>query len=173
MVRPSQGAKGIFVRHSLEDLKKLETEGSQQQRILSVKKANRGSCGLGEVGSPGEGYPLKQSAERESRKEQCKSHKCDKLTDEPIILEGTIEDYQVRRILVDGGSSLEIMRNVPPSRNNRPSSNHGKGRKKQKCANGIWNNKMSLAVQRHNRKDRNEEPQSGWLYHPFYDQIPH
>ncbi|GJR28734.1 reverse transcriptase domain-containing protein [Tanacetum coccineum] len=31
------------------------------------------------------------------------------LMDEPIILKGTIEDYQVRRILVDGGSSSEIM----------------------------------------------------------------
>ncbi|GJX85523.1 hypothetical protein Tco_0336297 [Tanacetum coccineum] len=91
------------------------------------------------------------------------------LMDEPIILKGTIEDYQVRRILVDGGSSSEIMRNVPPSRNNRPSSNHGKGRKKQNCANGICNSKMPLAVQRHNRKDQNEEPRSGWLYHPFYD----
>ncbi|GJY91318.1 hypothetical protein Tco_0506514 [Tanacetum coccineum] len=32
-----------------------------------------------------------------------------RLTDEPIILEGRIEDHQVRRILVDGGSSLDIM----------------------------------------------------------------
>ncbi|GJQ89125.1 reverse transcriptase domain-containing protein [Tanacetum coccineum] len=51
-------------------------------------------------------------------------------------------------------------RNVPPFRNNRPSSNHGKGRKKQNSANGICNNKMSFVVQRHNRKDRNEKPQS-------------
>ncbi|GKC44904.1 hypothetical protein Tco_1062626, partial [Tanacetum coccineum] len=32
-----------------------------------------------------------------------------RLTDEPIILEGRIEDHQVQRILVDGGSSSEIM----------------------------------------------------------------
>ncbi|GKB04778.1 hypothetical protein Tco_0832973 [Tanacetum coccineum] len=31
------------------------------------------------------------------------------LTDAPIILEGTIEGYNVRRIYVDGGSSSEIM----------------------------------------------------------------
>ncbi|GJV36172.1 hypothetical protein Tco_1408649 [Tanacetum coccineum] len=31
------------------------------------------------------------------------------LTDAPIILEGTIEGYHVRRIYVDGGSSSEIM----------------------------------------------------------------
>nr|GEZ31440.1 reverse transcriptase domain-containing protein [Tanacetum cinerariifolium] len=32
-----------------------------------------------------------------------------RLTDEPIILEGRIEDHRVRRILVDGRSSSEIM----------------------------------------------------------------
>ncbi|GKD15370.1 hypothetical protein Tco_1199777, partial [Tanacetum coccineum] len=30
-----------------------------------------------------------------------------RLTNEPIILEGMIEDHQVRRIIVDGGSLLE------------------------------------------------------------------
>ncbi|GKB57221.1 hypothetical protein Tco_0913407 [Tanacetum coccineum] len=64
-----------------------------------------------------------------------------------------------------------LRRNVPPFRNNIPSSNYGKGRKEQNGANGICNSKMSFAVQRHNRKDRNEKPQSGRLYHPFYDQI--
>nr|GEU92831.1 reverse transcriptase domain-containing protein [Tanacetum cinerariifolium] len=49
--------------------------------------------------------------------------------------------------------------NVPPFRNNRPLSNHGKGRKNQNCANGIYNNKMSFTKQCHNRKDWNEEPQ--------------
>ncbi|GKB23521.1 hypothetical protein Tco_0862922, partial [Tanacetum coccineum] len=34
------------------------------------------------------------------------------LTDELIILEGIIEDHQVRRILVDGESSLEIMYDI-------------------------------------------------------------
>ncbi|GKD47803.1 reverse transcriptase domain-containing protein [Tanacetum coccineum] len=91
-----------------------------------------------EVGRSSKGYPLEQPEERESRKEQRKSHKHDKgrgnrkrpfegersgltdeltfpaiprnqLTDEPIIFEGRIEDHQVQRILVDGGSSSEIM----------------------------------------------------------------
>ncbi|GJS59253.1 reverse transcriptase domain-containing protein, partial [Tanacetum coccineum] len=82
--------------------------GSQHQRLLLVKKANRGSCGLGEVGSPGEGNLSKQPEERESWKEQ---HELtfpvipqNQLTDKPIILEGMIEGRQVRRILVNGGS---------------------------------------------------------------------
>ncbi|GJW55625.1 hypothetical protein Tco_0099710 [Tanacetum coccineum] len=52
-------------------------------------------------------------------------------------------------------------RNVSFSRNNRSLSNYGKGRNKQNGANGVCDNKMSLAIQRHNRKDRNETPQSG------------
>ncbi|GKE93310.1 hypothetical protein Tco_1574405 [Tanacetum coccineum] len=56
-----------------------------------------------------------------------------KLTDKPIILKGIIEGNQVRRILIDGGSSSEIMyfgRNISPPGGNRSSSNYGKGRKK-------------------------------------------
>ncbi|GKB03817.1 reverse transcriptase domain-containing protein [Tanacetum coccineum] len=53
-----------------------------------------------------------------------------------------------------------LRRNRPPSGNNRPSSNHGKGRKEQNDANGVCNNKMSFTVQRNNRKDRNEKPRS-------------
>ncbi|GKA25012.1 reverse transcriptase domain-containing protein [Tanacetum coccineum] len=111
------------------------------------------------------------------------------LMDEPIILEGIIEGNQVRRILVDGGSSLEIMyehcfrgHNVNIRLRLRScrasmlgfsretyhplgvinlSSNYGKGSKKQNGANGVCDNKMSFAIQRHNRKDRNEKPQSG------------
>ncbi|GKC40872.1 hypothetical protein Tco_1053256 [Tanacetum coccineum] len=93
------------------------------------------------------------------------------VTDKPIILEGTIEDHQTKKMQRSVGRFLG--RSVLSFRNNRPSSNHGKGKKKQKCANGICNNKMSFTVQRHNRKDRNEKPRSGWLYHLFYDQISH
>ncbi|GJZ76243.1 reverse transcriptase domain-containing protein [Tanacetum coccineum] len=81
------------------------------------------------------------------------------LTDEPILLEGIIKGNQVQRILVDGGSSF-FGRNISPPGGNRPSSNYGKGRKKQDGANRVRNNKMSFAVQRHNRKGRNEKPRS-------------
>nr|GEU93406.1 hypothetical protein [Tanacetum cinerariifolium]GEU93418.1 hypothetical protein [Tanacetum cinerariifolium]GEZ40659.1 hypothetical protein [Tanacetum cinerariifolium] len=64
-------------------------------------------------------------------------------------------------------------RNVSSSGKNRSSNNYGKGRKKQNGANGVRDNKMSFAIQRHNRNDRNETPRSGRFYHPFYDQIPH
>nr|GEY42892.1 hypothetical protein [Tanacetum cinerariifolium] len=56
----------------------IRGEGSQHQRMLSVKKLNRGSCGLGEVGSSGEGHPLKQPAKWELWKEWCKGYKHDK-----------------------------------------------------------------------------------------------
>ncbi|GJT39328.1 reverse transcriptase domain-containing protein [Tanacetum coccineum] len=39
-------------------------------------------------------------------------------------------------------------------------NNHGKGMKEQNGANGVCYNKMLFAVQHHNRKDRNEKPQS-------------
>ncbi|GJQ98215.1 hypothetical protein Tco_0009354 [Tanacetum coccineum] len=74
---------------TLKEILAMESgQGSQHQRLLSIKKANRRSCGLEEVGSSGEGHPPEQPAEWESGKERCN---------------------QVRRILVDGGSSSEIM----------------------------------------------------------------
>nr|GEU62833.1 reverse transcriptase domain-containing protein [Tanacetum cinerariifolium] len=68
---------------------------SQHQQLLSAKKANRGSCGLGEVGLPGKGHPPEQPEERKSRKEQLIPR--NQLTDEPIILEGMIEDHSWRQ----------------------------------------------------------------------------
>ncbi|GJZ62915.1 hypothetical protein Tco_0619336 [Tanacetum coccineum] len=53
-----------------------------------------------------------------------------------------------------------LRRNIPPSGNNRPSSNYRKGRKEQNGANRVCNNKISFVVQHHNRKDRNEKPES-------------
>nr|GEY39686.1 reverse transcriptase domain-containing protein [Tanacetum cinerariifolium] len=79
-----------------QDLKEILAmeSGSQHQRLLLVKKANRGSCGLEKVGPSGERYPPNQLKEQKPRKEQCK---------------GIIKGNKVRRILVDGGSSSEIM----------------------------------------------------------------
>ncbi|GJY34320.1 reverse transcriptase domain-containing protein [Tanacetum coccineum] len=51
-------------------------------------------------------------------------------------------------------------RNVSFFGNNKSSSNYGKGMKKQNGANGVRDNKMSFAIQCHNRKDRNKKPQS-------------
>nr|GEX42848.1 reverse transcriptase domain-containing protein [Tanacetum cinerariifolium] len=64
-----------------------------------------------------------------------------RLTEEPIILKGMIEDHQVRRILVDSESS----RNIPPFGDNRPSSNYERGRKKQNDVDGVRDCKMSFA----------------------------
>nr|GEV83964.1 hypothetical protein [Tanacetum cinerariifolium] len=108
-----------------------------------------------------------------------------RLTDEPIIWEGRIEDHQVRRILVDGKSSSEIMygpccKNLNVNIRSRLRrciaplidflgetyhplgiSNYGRGKKEQNGTDGVYDSKMSFVVQRHNRKDQNEKPQSG------------
>nr|GEW08596.1 hypothetical protein [Tanacetum cinerariifolium] len=55
LVRPSQGDKGYRPQH---------------QRLLSVKEANRGSRGLGKIGSSSEGHPPKQLVDWEPTKER-------------------------------------------------------------------------------------------------------
>ncbi|GJX97824.1 hypothetical protein Tco_0353622 [Tanacetum coccineum] len=82
-----------------------------------------------------------------------------RLTDEPIILKGMIEDHQAKKL--QSSTDMFLGRNIPPFGDNRPSSNYGRGRKEKNSADGVYNSKMSFAVQRHNRKDRNEKPQSG------------
>ncbi|GKD92675.1 reverse transcriptase domain-containing protein [Tanacetum coccineum] len=69
---------------TLKEILAMES-GSQHQRLLLVKKENRGSCGFGKVGPSDERYPRDQSEEQKPRKKQ------------------------FRRILVDGGSSSKIM----------------------------------------------------------------
>ncbi|GKA44422.1 hypothetical protein Tco_0737146 [Tanacetum coccineum] len=99
------------------------------------------------------GYPPEQPEERESRKEQRKSHK----HDEPIILEGMIEDHQAKKM--QSSANRFLGRNVPPFGDYRPSSNYGRDRKEQNGADRVCDSKMSFAIQRHNRKDQNEKPQ--------------
>ncbi|GKB22761.1 reverse transcriptase domain-containing protein, partial [Tanacetum coccineum] len=158
----------------------LAMERSQHQRLLSVKKANRGSCGLGEVSPSGERYPqnnqknesqgrnmIREGGNRKRPFEEERFGLTDELTfpaipqnqltDEPIILEGVIAGKQK----MQSSAGRFLKRNVSSSRNNRPSSNYRKGRKKQNGANGVRDNKMSFAIQCHNMKDRNKKPQSG------------
>ncbi|GJQ95028.1 hypothetical protein Tco_0006167 [Tanacetum coccineum] len=78
------------------------------------------------------------------------------LTDEHIILEGVIKGNQK----MQSSNGRFFRRNVSSSGNNRSSSNYGKGRKKQNDANGVCDNKMLFTIQSHNRKDKNEKPQS-------------
>ncbi|GJS62419.1 hypothetical protein Tco_0657203 [Tanacetum coccineum] len=58
-------------------------------------------------------------------------------------------------------ASRFFKRNVSSYGNNRSSSKCWKGKKKKNGANGVRDNKMSFSIQCHNRKDRNEKPQSG------------
>ncbi|GJQ98526.1 hypothetical protein Tco_0009665 [Tanacetum coccineum] len=81
-----------------------------------------------------------------------------RLTDEPIILEGRIEDHQTKKM--QSSADRFLRRNVPPFGSNRPSSNNKRGRKEQNGSNGVFNSKMSFVVQRHNRKDQNEKPRN-------------
>ncbi|GKD23749.1 hypothetical protein Tco_1225452 [Tanacetum coccineum] len=95
------------------------------------------------------------------------------LTDKPIILEGVIAGKQK----MQSSAGRFLKRNVSSSRNNRPSSNFGKGRKKQNGANGVRDNKMSFTIRCHNRKDRNEKPQREkvfrWLKEGMIRKVQH
>ncbi|GJY46806.1 hypothetical protein Tco_0435869 [Tanacetum coccineum] len=62
---------------TLKEILAMES-GSQHQRLLLVKKENKGSCGFGKVGPSDERYPRDQSEEQKPRKKQCKCHKHDK-----------------------------------------------------------------------------------------------
>ncbi|GJW93900.1 reverse transcriptase domain-containing protein [Tanacetum coccineum] len=79
-----------------------------------------------------------------------------RLTDEPIILEVMIEDHQAKKVQISADRFLK--RNVPPVGDNRPSSNYGRDIKEQNDDDGVCDSKVSFAVKRHNRKDRNEKP---------------
>nr|GEX27151.1 reverse transcriptase domain-containing protein [Tanacetum cinerariifolium] len=93
-----------------------------------------------EVGPSGKGYLPEQPEERGLRKEERIPR--NRLTDEPIILEGRIEDHHAKTKKMQSSVDRFLRRNVPPFENNRPSSNYGKGRKEQYGANGIYNKKL-------------------------------
>nr|GEY49008.1 reverse transcriptase domain-containing protein [Tanacetum cinerariifolium] len=115
-----------------------EMKWPQHQRLLSVKKADRKAVASGKLahlvkdicqnnqrnGSHGRNNVKVINIVRggRNRKRPFKGERSsltdeltflaipqNRLTDEPIILEGMIEDHQVRRILVNIGSSSEIM----------------------------------------------------------------
>ncbi|GJV11125.1 hypothetical protein Tco_1352666 [Tanacetum coccineum] len=76
------------------------------------------------------------------------------LTDRPIILEGDIEGYHVRRIYVYGGSSSEIIVG-----------------EKQNYATGVRNSKVSLTLPHDNGKDEHKKPRGCRFHHLFNDQV--
>ncbi|GJX07369.1 reverse transcriptase domain-containing protein, partial [Tanacetum coccineum] len=83
-----------------------------------------------------------------------------RLTNEPIILEGTIEGHHVRRIHIDKGRSSEIMflkRSIPSLGFGRPSGDHERGRKKQNSANGIRNSKVGGNKARSSKSTSSDE----------------
>ncbi|GKE78496.1 hypothetical protein Tco_1544616, partial [Tanacetum coccineum] len=90
------------------------------------------------------------------------------LTDEPIKLEVMIEGHQKMQVFVD----RFLRRSIPSLGFGKPSIDHGRGRKKQDCANGIRNSKVSFTIKCHNGKNRDEKSWSGGFDHPFYDQVP-
>ncbi|GJV13526.1 hypothetical protein Tco_1355067 [Tanacetum coccineum] len=75
---PRKDTFTLLIKTLKEILAMESRQRPQHQRLLSVKKADRRSYGLRDVGPSGKGYPLEQPEERESRKEQRKSHKHDK-----------------------------------------------------------------------------------------------
>nr|GEW77126.1 hypothetical protein [Tanacetum cinerariifolium] len=75
-----------------------------------------------------------------------------RLTDKPIILKGMIEGHQVKKMQVFIGRFLG--QSIPSLGFGRPSSDYGKGRKKQDCANGICNSKVSFTIKCHMGRTR-------------------
>ncbi|GKD29399.1 hypothetical protein Tco_1240177 [Tanacetum coccineum] len=61
------------------------------------------------------------------------------LMNEPIILEGMIEDHQAKKMQISANRFLG--RNVPPFGDYRPSSNYKRGRKEQNGADGVCDRK--------------------------------
>nr|GEY02764.1 hypothetical protein [Tanacetum cinerariifolium] len=195
-----KGSKDTFVRHGSKDLKEAKIDEAQgkhegiwgctlliPEKTLSPRLPRLRKKSSPWIANPGRNgvkvvNMIRQEGTRKRSFEERRFSVMSKVTfptilrsqliDEPVILEGIKEENQLRRILVDGGSSSEIMGNISSLRSNRSSSNFRKGRKKQDGANGVSNNKMSVVIQNHNRKDQNKKPLSGF-YHPLHDQIPH
>ncbi|GJU25827.1 hypothetical protein Tco_1164448 [Tanacetum coccineum] len=96
--------------------------GSQHQLLLSVKKANRESCGLEKVSPSGERYPPNQSKERKPRKEQCEGNKHDKRRRKS-------QKVKIQKMQSSDGRLFK--RNTSSPRSNRSLSKYGKSRKNQ------------------------------------------
>nr|GEW94035.1 reverse transcriptase domain-containing protein [Tanacetum cinerariifolium] len=162
MVRPSQGDKG-YVRPAW-------TGGPERARNRGGPRETRRNIG---VYTP---YPIKYTFTLLTKnlkeilamesisfpepppliktlKKQKLNNSCDYHRDRG---HNTNDCYQLKKQI----EKSFFGRNISPPGGNRPSSNYGKGRKKQYGANGVHNNKMSFAVQHHNRNDQNEKPQS-------------
>nr|GEU53236.1 reverse transcriptase domain-containing protein [Tanacetum cinerariifolium] len=80
------------------------------KEILAMEKANRRGCFIRKADPLGERYTSWKLEKWKSRTREHESlkHGESSFTDDPIILEGTIKGYHVRRIYVDDGSSSEI-----------------------------------------------------------------
>nr|GEU76373.1 hypothetical protein [Tanacetum cinerariifolium] len=63
--------------------------------------------------------------------------------------------YKVKKMQVSVGRFLK--RSIPSLGFGRPSGDHGRGRKKQDCANRIFNSVVSFTIQCHNGKNRDEK----------------
>ncbi|GJT86182.1 reverse transcriptase domain-containing protein [Tanacetum coccineum] len=163
LVRPSQWDKGNDRGHNTNDcyqlkkkIKEVVALGKLAHLVKDIRRSNQRneSQGRNNVkfinmirGAANLKRPFEEERSGLTDKLTFLAIPRNRLTDKPIILEGRIEDHQVRRILVNGGRL-----------NNRPLSNYGRGSKEQDGANGVCNSEMSFTVQRHNRKDQNEKP---------------
>ncbi|GJX18413.1 hypothetical protein Tco_0221090 [Tanacetum coccineum] len=54
----------------------------------------------------------------------------------------------------------------------RPSSNNGRAKKDQDSTNGVCYHEVPFRLQRHVRKDENEEPWSSRIHNPLDDEVP-
>ncbi|GJY20452.1 hypothetical protein Tco_0393018 [Tanacetum coccineum] len=150
---------GMYTPYSRRD---TFTHSLKFEGILA-EEADRRSHSLKKVSSSGKRHPPEQSEERKPRKEWRESHKHDKWWKKAQETIQSLKDSRRQRFL---------RRSIPSLGFGRPSIDHGRGRKKQDCANGIRNSKVSFTIKCHNGKNRDEKSWSGGFDHPFYDQVP-
>ncbi|GJZ38828.1 reverse transcriptase domain-containing protein [Tanacetum coccineum] len=105
--------------------------------------------GLRKIGSSGKRHQARRPKEQgiSQRKREGYQHVPRyQLMDCPLVVDALIEGFRVRRIHVDGGSSLEVMRSQLPLRGYRSGSHYGRVQENPNSQNGICGGQESILI---------------------------